>query len=116
MRDEHRRGTSRQAQPRQTFYPMWGLESPHRTTNAHDLYRYGEPGLLTRYIIPPARVINKQRAMRRRKPLGKIGFYFLEQGLTAMDLLIAAAVAAFMALMCEAFCIGIDGYLETMGW
>ena len=116
MRDEYRRGTSRQAQPRQTFYPMWGLESPYRTTNAHDLYRYGEPGLLTRYIIPPARIINKRRAIQHRKPLGKAAGYLLEQGVTPMDLLVAAAVAALMGLLYQAFCVGIDGYLEAMGW
>lgn len=99
MERSDRRGTSRQAPPRQTYYPRWGIEEPPRRTNAHSLYRYGEQGFLTRLIIP---------ADDRRR--------YFAHGLSIGELLIILAVLGFIRLMGEVAGIGLEGYLQTMGW
>lgn len=115
MRDEYRRGTSRQAQPRQTFYPMWG-ETPYRETNVRELYRYGEPGLLTRFIVPPSDVIDKRRHRSGRKLLGDTAYKLLMPGFAVEDVVVALLVVAFLVLLSQPVGAGIDGYIEAMGW
>ena len=93
---EWTRGTAAKHTPR---YPLMGMEEPRFTSNAHSLYRGGQRDLLMRYIIAPsdrARVLN--------------------MGYTVLDALLSIGVAAFMLLLVHAIGVGIDGYLDTMGW
>ena len=59
-------------------------------------YRYGERGFLTRYIISPR---------------GRLSY-----GWTRGDALTMLAVAAFLGLLYHAFGIGLDGYLDIVGY
>ena len=93
---EWTRGTAAKHTPR---YPLMGMEEPRFTSNAHSLYRGGQRDLLMRYIIAPsdrARVLN--------------------MGYTVLDALLSIGVAAFMLLLVHAIGVGIDGYLNVMGW
>lgn len=98
MNVESRRG-SRQAHPRPQMYPRWGMEVPNRVSNAHRLYRYGEWGILTRLIVP---------ADERRR--------YFAAGLSIGEVAIIVLALAFVRLIAEAVGIGIDGYLQAMGW
>jgi hypothetical protein len=40
----------------------------------------------------------------------------LNMGFTVLDALLSIAVAAFLLLLVYAVGVGIDGYLEVMGW
>ena len=83
---------------RPRLYPLVGMEEPRREWNGWSLYRHGQKSILDRYLITPKRV-----------PV-------LDYGVTVLDVIACAAVVAFMLLMGQAFCIGIDGYLDAMGW
>ena len=81
------------------LYEQWGMEEPRYVSNAHSLYRGGQRDLLMRYIIAPsdrARVLN--------------------MGYTVLDALLSIGVAAFMLLLAHAIGMGLDGYLDSMGW
>ena len=81
------------------LYEQWGMEEPRYVSNAHSLYRGGQRDLLMRYIIAPsdrARVLN--------------------MGYTVLDALLSIGVAAFMLLLVHAIGMGLDGYLDSMGW
>ena len=115
MRGKGRRGEFA-ARPRQTHYPMWGIDDPYRGTNAHELYRYGERGLLNRYIVPPSDVIDKRRAIDGKPLLGNAAYELLKPGVAVEDIIIGLLVAGFMYLLSIPVGAGIDGYLESMGW
>lgn len=102
--------------PRQGFYPMWGIDDPYRETNAHELYRYGEPGLLTRYIVPPSDVVDKRRVEAGKKPLGDVAYKLLKPGLAVEDVVLALLAVALLLLMSYPMGVALDGYLEMMGW
>lgn len=89
------RGSSRQAPPRQGFYPLWG-EYKRPQSNALALYRNGDVCLWCRYIIAP-----------------RDGLLWC--GWTVGDTVTTLAVAAFMWLIGQAVGYGIDGYLAVMG-
>ena len=82
--------------------PRWDAwRRDQRRSEAEDAfyrahYRYGERGVLTRYIIAPR---------------GRLAF-----GLTVSDVLAALAVTAFLLLLVQAFGIGLDGYLDAAGY
>lgn len=96
MREESRRGTSRQAAPRRQWYPQWGLEEPRREWSGWSFYRHGRKSLLDRYILTPNR--------------------FFTYGVTVLDIIAAFAVAGFILLLGQAVGIGTEGYLQRMGW
>lgn len=81
------------------LYPLVGMEEPRREWNGWSLYRHGRQDILDRYVITP-----------------KPGVPVLEYGVTVLDLLACAGVAAFMLLLVHAIGAGLDGYLEAMGW
>jgi len=112
MREKERRGTAAKHQPRP--YPQWGR--PQRESNVRELYRYGEKGLLTRYIIPPADVVDKRRASEGKPLLGNIAYKLLRYGLAVEDVVIGLLGAGFRWLLSIPVGAGIDGYLEVMGW
>ena len=83
---------------RPRLYPLAGMEEPRREWNGWSMYRHGRRSILDRYLITP-----------KQLPV-------LDYGVTVLDALACAGVVALMALMCQAFCIGFDGYLDAMGW
>lgn len=104
----------RQAMPRP--YPMMGMETPHRETNAHRLYRYSDACLWCRYIIPPADEIDRRRRMEGRKPLSDKAYDLFAPGFTVGDLTMALAVAAFMVLAGMAVGNTLDAEMARAGW
>ena len=92
-----------------TCMPLYDPEDPRwdawrrdqRRSEAEDAfyrahYRYGERGVLTRYIIAPCRA--------------------LPHGWTVSDTVALIAVAAFCGLLYLAFGAGLDGYLDAVGY
>ena len=88
--------------PRYSPYPQWGMDEPRRVWNAHSLYRYGDACLWCRYIVKPRE--------------GK----YLWMGLTVGDVATALGVALVMAplvlLWVDFIGIGLDGYLDSVGY
>jgi len=80
------------------LYPVWGMETPIRTSNVHSLYRYGDMCMWCRYIVAP-------RPTR-----------LLEMGWTIGDTVVLLAVLAFMGLLVHVFGMGFDSYAALMGW
>ena len=82
--------------------PRWeAWRQSQRRSEAEDAFnrkhwRYGDRGILTRYIIAP----------RGR----------LTGGWTAGDTAVLIAVIAFLGLLVQAFGIGTDGYLDAVGY
>ena len=112
---------SRQAKPRcHDFYPKWGMEEPSYVSNAHELFRYGEPGFLTRYIVPPADVVDKRRHEAGKPLLGNRAYELLRHGFAVEDVVIGIAVGAIMALLLllagEFFGVCFDECADKLGW
>ena len=112
---------NRQVKPRrQNFYPKWGIEEPSYASNAHELYRYGERGILTRYIVPPADVIDQRRRAKGKKLLNDTAYELLRYGVAVEDVVIGLAVGAILAplalLWVDFIGIGFDGYLASVGY
>lgn len=112
---------NRQVKPRRhDFYPKWGMEEPRYVSNAHKLYRYGEKGILTRYIVPPADVIDQRRRAKGKRLLGNRAYELLRMGVAVEDVVIGLAVGAIMAplvlLFIDFIGIGFDGYLDAVGY
>lgn len=88
--------------PKYSPYPQWGMDEPRRVWNAHSLYRYGDACLWCRYIVKPRE--------------GK----YMWMGLTVGDVVTALGVAAIMAplvlLWIDFIGMGIDGYLDSVGY
>lgn len=114
-----KRPASRQAHTSR-FYPVWGMEEPRLVSNAYELYRYGERGFLTRYIVPPADVIDQRRRAKGKKLLNDTAYELLRYGVAVEDVVIGLAVGVILApivLLCiDVVGIGIDGYLDAVGY
>lgn len=99
---------------------MWGIEGPYRETNARELYRYGEQGILTRYIIAPADVVDKRRAREGKPLMGNTAYELTRHGFTIGDAVISVCVGAFCAalflLMVDQLGLAFDRYADLMGW
>lgn len=95
---------------------MWGIEDPYRETNAHELYRYGERGLLNRYIVPPSDVLDKRRAREGRPLLGNTAYKLLKPGVAVEDVVVAIVIVALLAFSAYA-ALGpaMDRCLDAMG-
>ena len=120
LTEDGRRG-NRQVKPRRhDFYPKWGMEEPRYVSNAHELYRYGERGILTRYIVPPADVIDQRRHAKGKKLLNDTAYELLRYGVAVEDVVIGLAVGAILAplvlLWGDFIGIGFDCYLNSVGY
>ena len=112
---QNTKAARRAAKHEPRLYGQWGLEEPRYVSNIHELYRH-EVGLLNRYIIPPADVIDQRRRKAGKPLLGNTAYELLRYGWTVLDTIALLAVVAFLLLLAHAVGIGIDGYLEAMGW
>ena len=117
--DNKKRPASRQAHTSR-FYPVWGMEEPRFVSNAHELYRYGEQGIFTRYIIPPADVMDKRRHAAHKPLLSAMAYELTRYGLTVGDALIAVAIgiigAASLLFLADQMGLAFDRYADAMGW
>ena len=93
-----RRGHSRQAMPRRSGYPRYGMENPTREQDMSELYRYSERGVSTRHIIPPKVVRWGRRST----------------GLTIGDVAFFALAIATAALLVYTTACG--DWIEVLGW
>ena len=120
LTEEGRRGNRQVTPRRHDFYPKWGMEEPRYASNAHELYRYDEKGILTRYIVPPADVIDQRRRAKGKRLLGNTAYELLRMGVAVEDVLIGLTVGALMALLVllwiDVIGIGFDGYLDAVGY
>lgn len=112
---------NRQVKPRRhDFYPKWGMEEPRYVSNAHKLYRYGEKGILTRYIVPPADVIDQRRRAKGKRLLGNTAYELLRMGVAVEDVVIGLAVGALLAALfifgSDLFGVCFDRYLAAVGY
>jgi hypothetical protein len=98
------------------LYEQWGLEEPRYTSNVHELYRH-EVGLLNRYIIPPADVIDQRRRKAHKPLLGNTAYELLRYGWTVLDTAILLAVLAFMVPF-ALYLVGpaTDACIASLGW
>lgn len=81
------------------LYPVWGMETPIRTSNVHSLYRYGDMCMWCRYIVAP-------RPTR-----------LLEMGWTIGDTVVLLAVLAFMVpFMLYLVGPATDACIASLGW
>lgn len=120
LTEDGRRG-NRQVKPRRhDFYPKWGMEEPRYVSNAHELYRYGERGILTRYIVPPADVIDQRRRAKGKRLLGNTAYELLRMGVAVEDVVIGLAVGALMALLFffagDLLGAAFDRCADKLGW
>jgi hypothetical protein len=99
---------------------MWGTEDPYRDTNARELYRYGERGILTRYIIAPSDVVDKRRAREGKPLMGNTAYELNRYGFTIGDAVISVCVGVFCAalflLAIDQLGMAFDRYADLMGW
>lgn len=114
-----KRPASRQAHTSR-FYPVWGAEEPRYVSNAYELYRYGERGFFTRYIVPPADVIDKRRHAAHKPLLGVKAYELLRYGLTVSDVVLAVSIgilgAASLLFLTDQFGTAFDRYADLMNW
>ena len=98
------------------LYEQWGMETPRYVSNVHELYRH-DVGLLNRYIIPPADVIDQRRRKAHKPLLGDTAYELLRYGWTVLDTIVLLAVLAFMVPF-TLYLVGpaTDACIASLGW
>ena len=114
MRDKTWRGW-RKPKPRQ-WYPQWGMEAGSRRDDVYRFFRYGEPGFMTMYIVPPSDYLDEYRYEQGEPLLGDIAYKLLKPGIAVEDVALSVAIVAALAVVAYAvFGPAIDNCLNVLG-
>lgn len=113
MREKTWRGWRK---PKPHRYPQWGMETGSRRNDVYRFFRYGEPGLMTTYIVPPSDYIDEDRAERGEPLLGNTAYKLLKPGIAVEDIVLSVVVIALLAVSAYA-ALGpaMDNWLDSVG-
>lgn len=98
------------------WYPQWGMETGSRRDDVHRFFRYGEPGFMTMYIVPPSDYLDQYRAEHGKPLLGNTAYKLLKPGIAVEDIVLSVVVIALLAVSAYA-ALGpaMDNWLDAMG-
>ncbi len=97
MRSEAARQAGKH-EPRQTFYPLWGMEYQRPQSNARKFYRNGDRCAWCRYMVKPR------------------GDGILAFGWTIGDTVVSLAAAALFVALAIQVGNALDACMAGLGW
>lgn len=114
MRDKTWRGWRKPG--KRQWYPQWGADARGTGNDVYRFFRYGEPGFMTMYLVPPSDYLDRYRAEQGKPLLGDIAYKLLKPGIAVEDVALSIVIVAALAVGAYAvFGPAMDNCLDVLG-